>query len=75
MDACLVYDSRHAKRLPDNELPRGNTLVTIYFLMEGSVEEARNLSTLLDLFTDFSGLQINHTKSAFAGFGLAQEEE
>ena len=33
--------------------------------MEGSVDEAKNLSTLKDLIADFSGLQIDHTKSAF----------
>ena len=40
------------------------------FYIENSVEGARNLSILLDLFTDFSGLQINHTKSTLIGFGL-----
>ena len=38
------------------------------------MEEARNLSTLLDLFADFSGLHINRTNSAFIGFGLAHED-
>ena len=33
------------------------------------------MSTLLELFTDFSGLQINRTKSAYIGFRLAQEKE
>ena len=42
---------------------------TIFFI-EDLVEEARNLSTLLDMFMNFSGLQINCTKSAFQGFGL-----
>ena len=40
-----------------------------------AVEESRNLSTLLDLFVGFTGLKINCTKSAFIGFGLAQEVE
>ena len=44
------------------------------FFIEGSVEEAKNLSTLLDLFADFWGLQINRAKSAFVGFSLAEEE-
>ena len=39
------------------------------FFIEELVEEARNLSTQLDLFTDFSGPQINHAKSAFLSFG------
>ena len=38
------------------------------------MEEARNLSSLLDLFADFSSLQINRVKSAFVGFGLTHEE-
>ena len=39
------------------------------------MEEARNLSTLLDLFVNFLGLQINCAKSAFVGFDLTLEEE
>ena len=46
---------------------------TIFFMI-GSMEGARNLSTQQDLFADFFGLQINHVKSAFVGFGLTQEE-
>ena len=38
------------------------------------MEEARNLSTHLNLFADFSGLQRNCAKSALAGFGLTHEE-
>ena len=38
------------------------------------MEKAEKLSTLLDLFTDFSGLQIHGTKLAFGGFGRSQEE-
>ena len=38
------------------------------FFMEGSMEEAKNLSTLLDLFADVSGLQINHSELAFMDF-------
>ena len=38
------------------------------------MEEARNLSTILDLFADFFGLQINRAKSAFVGFELTHEE-
>ena len=39
------------------------------FITEGSTEEAWNLSTLLYLFTDCLGLQINHAKTAFVGGG------
>ena len=42
----------------------------IMFFIEGSMEEARNLSIVLDLFADFLGVQINRTKLAFLGFGL-----
>ena len=45
------------------------------FFIEGSVEEARNISSLLDLFADCLGLPINRAKSAFVGFGLSQEED
>jgi len=44
------------------------------FSMEGSVEEAKNLSMLLDIFANVSGLQINRAKSVFVGFGLSSEE-
>ena len=44
------------------------------FSMEGSVEEEKNLSTLLDLFVDLSSLLKNRATSAFMGFGLTQEE-
>ena len=46
----------------------------ITFFTEGLVEEVRNLSTLLDLFANFSNLQINRAKLVFVGFGLTQEE-
>ena len=39
------------------------------------MEEAKNLSTLLDLFADSTGIQINHAKSAFVEFKLDPEEE
>ena len=44
------------------------------FSIKGSVEEEKNLSTLLLLFVDFSGLQLSCAKSAFVGLGLSQEE-
>ena len=33
--------------------------------------ETRNLSTLPDTFTDYSGLQINHAKSAYVRFRVS----
>ena len=39
------------------------------------MEVAKALSILLDLFADFSGLQINRAKSVFVGFGLSPAEE
>ena len=45
------------------------------FFMEGSVEEAKNLSALLDVFAYCSGLRLNRGKSEFTGFGLSQDEE
>ena len=44
------------------------------FFIEGLMEEARNLYALLELFADFSELQINCAKSALVGFGLTHEE-
>ena len=44
------------------------------FFMEISVEEAINLSILLDLFVEFSSLQINQAKFYFLGFRILQEE-
>ena len=39
------------------------------------MEEAKNLSALLDVFANCSGLRLNREKSEFTGFGLSQEEE
>ena len=39
------------------------------------MEEAKNLSALLDVFADCSGLRINRDKSEFIGFGMSREEE
>ena len=39
------------------------------FFMEGSVEEAKNLSALLDVFTNYSGFRLNREKSEFTGLG------
>ena len=47
---------------------------TIFF-MEGSVEEAENLSTLLNMFADCLGLQVNEAKSVFVSFGMSMMEE
>ena len=46
---------------------------TIFF-MEGSVEAAEKVSTLLDMFSNFSGLSLNRAKSTFIGFGISAEE-
>ena len=45
------------------------------FFMEGAMEEAKNLSALLDVFADCSRLRINRDKSEFIGFGMSREEE
>ena len=45
------------------------------FFMEGAVEEAKNLSTLMDVFADCSGLRINRANSEFIGFGMSRDEE
>ena len=71
-----VHDSnmlaRHAPRFANTKFSSGYPIAAVrrchYFFIEGSVEEARNLSTLLDLFMDFSGLQINRAKINFGEF-------
>ena len=35
---------------------------------------AQILSTMMDIFSDFSGLRLNRAKSTFVGFGLSEEE-
>ena len=34
----------------------------------------QTLSTMMDIFSDFSGLRLNWAKSTFVGFGLSAEE-
>ena len=46
---------------------------TIFFV-EGSREAAERTSALLEMFTDFSGLSLNRTKSTFIAFGMSSEE-
>ena len=71
--------TRFVERISNTSYPDGVPLVQYAddttFFIQGSVEEARDLSIFLDLFADFSGLLINRTKSAFLVFGLTREEE
>ena len=46
---------------------------TIFFI-EGSREAAERTSALLEMFSDFSGLSLNRTKSTFIAFGMSSEE-
>ena len=55
-----------------NSIPQSNMLINLIFY--GRLGGVSNLSTLLDLFVDFSGLKINYTKAAFLGLGLMQAE-
>ena len=45
------------------------------FFVQGSEAAARTLSIMMDIFSDFSRLQLNRVKSIFVGFGLSTEEE
>ena len=45
------------------------------FFMEGSAEEAKNLSVLMELFADCSGLHVNQAKSMLVPFNLPPEED
>ena len=44
------------------------------FFIQGSETAARTLSQMMDIFADFSGIQLNRAKSSFVGFGLATDE-
>ena len=41
------------------------------FFIQGSKTSARTLSNMMDIFSDFSGLQLNRAKCIFVGFGLS----
>ena len=45
------------------------------FFVQGSEAAARTLSSMMDIFSDFLGLQLNRVKSIFVGFRLSTEEE
>ena len=44
------------------------------FFIQGSEIAACTLSNMMNIFYDFSGLQLNRAKSIFVGFGLSTEE-
>ena len=44
------------------------------FFIQGSMAAAQTLSTMMDIFWDFSGLRLNWAKSTFVGFSLSVEE-
>ena len=44
------------------------------FFIQGAETAARTLSQIMNIFADFSGLQLNRAKSSFVGFGLTSEE-
>ena len=44
------------------------------FFIQGSWAAAHTLSTMMDIFSDFSGLRLSRAKSTFIGFGLSAEE-
>ena len=44
------------------------------FFIQGSMAAAQTLSTIMDIFSDFSDLRLNRAKSTFVGFGLSEEE-
>ena len=77
--AAQACASGSLKAIQTHSQPLGIPLLQyaddMMFFMEGSVEEAKNLSALLDVFPDCSGLCLNRDKSEFKGFGLSHEEE
>ena len=44
------------------------------FFIQGSMAAAQTLSTMMDTFSDFSGLRLDRARSTFVGFGLSEEE-
>ena len=66
--------TRHAKRLLNEELPRGYFLATVcrphYVLYERLRGGRKEPLHTFGHITDFSHLQNNCTKSAFVGFGI-----
>ena len=44
------------------------------FFVQGTWAAAHTLSTMMNIFSDFSGLRLNRAKSSFIGFGLSSEE-
>ena len=44
------------------------------FFIQGSMAAVQTLSTMMDIFSDFSGLRLNRAKLTFVGFGLSVEE-
>ena len=44
------------------------------FFIQGSWAAAHTLSTMMYIFSDFSGLKLNREKSSFIGFGLSPDE-
>ena len=45
------------------------------FFIQGSWAATHTLSTMMDIFSDFSGLQFNRAKSSFIGFELSPKEQ
>ena len=44
------------------------------FFVQGTWATAHTLSTMMSIFSEFSGLRLNRAKSSFIGFGLSSEE-
>ena len=65
-------------RFSDGGDPGWNIVVPIrgryYVLHSDSETAARTLSSMMDIFFYFSGLQLNRAKSIFVGLGLSTEE-
>ena len=44
------------------------------FLLEGTIEAAKHMSVMLDIFSYFSGLCLNRDKSTLVTFNMPEEE-
>ena len=77
---CTMQLSRHGSltgfqspNIPDSVLLLQYADDTTFFI-QASWVAAHTLSTMMDIFSDFSGLKLNREKSSFIGFELSPEE-
>ena len=77
---CTMQLSRHGSLTGSQSpsIPDGVPLLQYAddttFFIQGSWATAHTLSTIMEIFSNFSGLKLDREKSSFIGFGLSPEE-